>query len=77
MHMHMHMHMCDICSGTHCTYTAAQHSTVQHNTVHSARKVTSVYYMVGNLWKGFFGAVAALVCFQLMADFEIFEVYLL
>ena len=37
-------------------------------------EVTSVYYMVGNLWKGFFGAVAALVCFQLMADFEIFEV---
>ena len=29
---------------------------------------------VGNLWKGFFGAVAALVCFQLMADFEIFYV---
>ena len=29
---------------------------------------------MGNLWKGFFGAAAALVCFQLLADFEIFYV---
>lgn len=33
-----------------------------------------MYYMVGNLWKGFFGAMTAVVCFQVAADQDVFQV---
>ena len=34
-------------------------------------EVTSTYFLVGNLWKCFYGAICAVVMFQLMADNEL------
>lgn len=34
-------------------------------------EVTATFYLVSNLWRGFAGATTAVVCFQLLANFEL------
>ena len=36
-------------------------------------EVTATYYMVNNLWRGFLGAIACIVCFQALQDADLIE----